>query len=261
MTRAGIPGASLQGSGWASEIRARWHVKHTFRQYYRTEYFARLLNHGAATGRCLEVGAGPGLFGLDHRSDVVTDIDAWPWVDLAADVHALPFADGLFDVTVGIDVLHHFARPGDALCEIGRVLSPGGRLILIEPWVSAFGWYIYRYLVHEDCAWMDDPWSHAFPAGKSPMDGNTTIPRQLFEADPQRFYAKTGLNILRVEPFAVASMILTGGTRTWGLPWPIIRALIRAEGWLPRKLLDRLAIKALLVAEKPSAPLVAPGMA
>jgi O-antigen/teichoic acid export membrane protein/SAM-dependent methyltransferase len=52
---------------------------------------------------------------------------------VGADVRALPFVDGAFDVVVSNSTLDHFEDVGQirrALAEIRRVLAPGGRLIL-----------------------------------------------------------------------------------------------------------------------------------
>ena len=46
---------------------------------------------------------------------------------------SLPWADDFFDTITLTGVLHHFFRPRDALAEIRRVLSPGGRLLIIDP--------------------------------------------------------------------------------------------------------------------------------
>lgn len=44
-----------------------------------------------------------------------------------ADLHALPFADGAFDVVLANHVLYHAADLPRALDELARVLAPGGR--------------------------------------------------------------------------------------------------------------------------------------
>jgi SAM-dependent methyltransferase len=52
---------------------------------------------------------------------------------LRADVRELPFADGSFDVVVSLSTLDHFqteAELGASLRELGRVLRPGGTLLL-----------------------------------------------------------------------------------------------------------------------------------
>jgi SAM-dependent methyltransferase len=46
-----------------------------------------------------------------------------------ADVRALPFADGAFDLVVDFGTCYHIARRAAALGEIARVLAPGGRFV------------------------------------------------------------------------------------------------------------------------------------
>jgi len=46
-----------------------------------------------------------------------------------ADVQALPFGDGEFDVVVAAWMLYHVPNLDQALAEIARVLRPGGRLV------------------------------------------------------------------------------------------------------------------------------------
>lgn len=47
-----------------------------------------------------------------------------------ADMHALPFADGTFDLVVLMHALTYAAKPAQAVTEAARVLRPGGRLLL-----------------------------------------------------------------------------------------------------------------------------------
>ena len=45
-------------------------------------------------------------------------------------MHALPFADGSFDLVVLMHALTYAAKPAQAVAEAARVLKPGGRLLL-----------------------------------------------------------------------------------------------------------------------------------
>ncbi|HSK38238.1 MAG TPA: metalloregulator ArsR/SmtB family transcription factor [Arenibaculum sp.] len=49
-----------------------------------------------------------------------------------ADMYQLPFAHGSFDVVVVHQVLHYAEDPAEAIAEAGRVLRPGGRLLLVD---------------------------------------------------------------------------------------------------------------------------------
>ena len=50
---------------------------------------------------------------------------------LRGDMHALPFASGLFDQVLLMNVLAYAARPKVALDEATRVLAPGGHMVLV----------------------------------------------------------------------------------------------------------------------------------
>jgi ubiquinone/menaquinone biosynthesis C-methylase UbiE len=100
--------------------------------------------------RILDVGSGAGqivrhLLKYSDRDATITGIDISPEMlrrakerlhssrprFLTADLARLPFADGAFDcITCGF-VLEHLpdARPG--LAELARILSPGGRMLLL----------------------------------------------------------------------------------------------------------------------------------
>lgn len=59
-------------------------------------------------------------------------------VDVDGDVCALPFREGSFGSVFSIGVLCHVADPYAALSEMGRVLVPGGRLVLTTPFNSGY---------------------------------------------------------------------------------------------------------------------------
>jgi len=51
-----------------------------------------------------------------------------------ADMRRVPFLPGTFDVVVAISALHHNPELGGIAATIARVLRPGGRLALLEPY-------------------------------------------------------------------------------------------------------------------------------
>jgi len=113
--------------------------------------FARLLSFRKNDGVSVEVGAGPGFFKQTLPSVISTDIVWCPWLDAVADAQKLPFQSSTVANIFGVDMLHHLASPMTFLLEAQRILLPGGRLILVEPWVTPFSYFIDRYFHQEDC--------------------------------------------------------------------------------------------------------------
>lgn len=54
-------------------------------------------------------------------------------VGVVADVERLPFRDGAFDAVVCDDTVEHLPDDREGLRELGRVVSPGGRVVLATP--------------------------------------------------------------------------------------------------------------------------------
>jgi len=80
---------------------------------------------------------GPG-FGFDHRGEqVVTESGTehtYRFDHFNIERDRFPYGDGIFDLVLFCEILEHLpADPIHALCEIGRVLRPGGTLVITTP--------------------------------------------------------------------------------------------------------------------------------
>lgn len=114
---------------------------------------AALVEEAALSGkeRVLDMGCGAGhtALALAPKAAAVVAVDVTPEMvaltaQLAqergltnvevrqADVAALPFEDGSFDLVTSRLSAHHYADPQQALSEAARVLKPGGKLLLID---------------------------------------------------------------------------------------------------------------------------------
>ncbi len=103
---------------------------------------SRLVEIGCGSGRLLEVlsGMSDRLIGVDHSEEMlraarkrVREQDIQGSVELRlGDAEHLPVADGWADGVVAHLVLHHVADPAQVLRESARVLSPTGRMALVE---------------------------------------------------------------------------------------------------------------------------------
>lgn len=102
-----------------------------------------------ARGELLDLGCGKVPFYEAYRAHVsdITCVD-WPGsphgnlhIDQFCDLsQPLPFADAQFDTVLSSDVLEHLPDPLLAFNEMGRVLKPGGVLLLNTP---------FLYMLHE----------------------------------------------------------------------------------------------------------------
>lgn len=95
----------------------------------------------------VDIGCGPGAMSaaLAGRGARITGIDPGEAAIAVARLRApgcafevcsaesLPFADGTFDGAVILNALHHVPDPRAALNEAARVVSPGGRIVVVEP--------------------------------------------------------------------------------------------------------------------------------
>jgi ubiquinone/menaquinone biosynthesis C-methylase UbiE len=105
-----------------------------------------------ARGLFLDVGGGTGktaqYFAASGRQVLAVDI-SYRMVRLAGakpGVHALcgaaemlPFPSDYFDRIVMVDAFHHVVDQAATACEIYRILSPGGQLVIEEPDIRTFG--------------------------------------------------------------------------------------------------------------------------
>lgn len=98
-----------------------------------------LIDIGTGTGRMLELFAGFAdvAMGIDRSPEMLrlarAKLAAQPHTELRqADLYALPMADGAADVAIVHHVLHFAQQPAAAIAEAGRVLAPGGRLLIAD---------------------------------------------------------------------------------------------------------------------------------
>jgi SAM-dependent methyltransferase len=200
------------------EHRRLWAAKPALRRVYEP-WFEILVSRAAPGARVLEVGAGPGFlasFARRRRPDlrwIASDLHPAPWNDLAADATRLPLCDESLELLVGLDILHHLARPGRFFAEVARVLVEGGELALVEPWITPLSWPVYRLLHQEHCRLRVDPWD-PFPGdNKDSFEGDAAVPWRMVRAtEPERWRA-LGIESPAVRPINAFGYLLSLGFR------------------------------------------------
>jgi len=127
-----------------NEFRAVWERKKILREVYTGWYKEIAGDLKAGAGKTLEIGSGIGNFKQFMPGTLSSDIQEAQWLDLRFDAHDLPFMSGSILNIVMIDVLHHLSQPLRFIHEAERVLAPGGRLVILEPYPSPVSLIIYR---------------------------------------------------------------------------------------------------------------------
>ena len=80
---------------------------------------------------------------------------------VTGDSEHLPFADGAFDIITCSNSFHHYPDQQGVVNEMRRLLSPGGRLILIDGFRdNVIGWFVFDVIIaHVEKDVHHAPWS------------------------------------------------------------------------------------------------------
>lgn len=189
----------------------RWEAKPLLREIY-AGFYRRILAliDLRIPGQVVELGSGIGNLKAHLPQAITTDLFPNPWLDMTCDAYEMPFNPGTVSHLVLFDVFHHLEAPNAFLREARRVLSPQGRVILFEPYISWSSFPVYGLLHHEPVAWRRSisqsatlPKPHAYYAAQ----GNAT--RLFFRKEipgwPQ------GWRVFSAEAFAAFHYLFSGG--------------------------------------------------
>ncbi len=164
--------------------RDTWYRKPVLRQLY-TEWYQLIIDQLVA-GPTLELGGGSGHLKHFLPDAVCTDLVHVPWLDAVADAQKMPFRDHTFANLVLFDVLHHIENIPFFFDEALRVLRPGGRIVIMDPYVSPASMPLYRFLHPEPVDFKQQPLTvHEADPDRQPFDSNQAIARLLFDPPAQ----------------------------------------------------------------------------
>jgi SAM-dependent methyltransferase len=127
-----------------------------------------------------------------------------------ADAQQMPFEDGSLRAIVFTDVMHHIPDVRRFFSEAARCLRPGGRILMIEPWVTPWSRFIYERFHHEP--FLPDAENWSFPS-TGPLSGaNGAIPWIVFERDRHTFESEfPQLVVEQIRPFLPFRYLISGG--------------------------------------------------
>ena len=152
------------------------------------------------------------------------------------------------------DAFHHLENVRYFFDEALRVLQPGGRVIIMDPYISVSSWLVYHFLHPEPVDFDQDPLALSpMQPGRKPFDVNQTISTILFERSGRRFQdVYPNLRKLEHHRLAFFAYPLSGGfERPSLMPTWMIRHVLAFERLLAA-LSRYLAFRILVVLEKGS---------
>ena len=132
-----------------------WTQKPVLRRLYASWY--QEICRWLTPGLTVEVGGGTGNLKEFSPHVLCTDVVRMPWLDALVDAQHLPFRSRSVSNIVLFDVLHHLENVRYFFDEALRVLVPSGRIVIMDPYVSALSWPIYRFLHPEPMDFRRDP--------------------------------------------------------------------------------------------------------
>jgi SAM-dependent methyltransferase len=194
-----------------TELRKRIIASKPFLKSIYDEWYTILAEHlPAGDGDVLELGSGAGHCARFIPGLITSDVFPCPGVQLVADARHMPFPDAALRAIVFTDVLHHMPDVQQFFSEASRCLRPGGKILMIEPWVSPWSRFIYTHFHHEPFRPEAADWS--FPSAGPLSGANGALPWIVFVRDRTRFESDyPTLAIEGIRPFMPFRYLVSGG--------------------------------------------------
>ena len=181
------------------------------------------------SGSVLELGTGAGFLNEFIPGLMTTDVQCVRGLTLVCSATQLPFRESSLRAIVLINVFHHVPGAQAFFEQCKRCLKPGGRVILIEPWITQVSRLVYAHVHYEPFDQNISDWD--LPASGHLSGGNDALAWVVFRRDLRQFRRRhTGLTVVEIQPLVHFRYFLSGGVS--------MRCL--APGWLnePLKIME-----------------------
>ncbi|MBW3096885.1 class I SAM-dependent methyltransferase [Pseudohoeflea coraliihabitans] len=140
-------------------------------------------------GSRIELGAGVAPMRERYADVIASDIVPSPGIDQVIDAQSTCLPDKSVRVFFGQNCFHHFPNPDRFFAEVLRVVSPGGGVVLLEPYYGPFASFLYPRL------FPTEGFDKHFPSWETPVVGpmngaNQALSYIVFERDREEFERK-----------------------------------------------------------------------
>lgn len=194
-----------------TELRNQIIASKPFLKCIYDEWYATLAKE-LPTGeeQVLELGSGAGYCERFIPGLITSEIFHCSRAKVVADAQQIPFGDRSLRAIVMTDVLHHMPHAERFFAEASRCLCKGGKILMIEPWVTPWSQWVYTRLHHEPFRPEAEDWSFS---STGPLSGsNSAIPWIVFVRDRRKFESLfPELSIAQIRPFMPFRYLVSGG--------------------------------------------------
>jgi SAM-dependent methyltransferase len=206
-------------------------------------------NLGNTGSKVIEFGSGAGFIEKHIPEAVKTDVFHQPYLQLIFDGLLMPFQSERLNAIVMVDVFHHLPDVKKFFEGAQRSLATGGRIIMIEPWVTAWSLKVYSWLHFEPI--VPDMKNWQFDSIGPLSSSNQALPWIVFQRDRDQFLLNyPQLRIIKIEPMMPFTYIFSGGISSWISTPAFCYSLVKWFESLFNKKMDNWGMFALIVLEK-----------
>jgi SAM-dependent methyltransferase len=194
-----------------TELRKRIIAEKPFLRAIYDEWYAMLAEAvPEGEGAVVELGSGAGYCSRFIPHLITSEVLFCAGVRVVAGAEHLPFRNGSLRAIVMTNVMHHLPDVRRFLSEATRVLRSGGRILMIEPWVTSWSRLVYGRLHHEPFDPERTEWAFS---SEGPLTGaNGAMPWIVFARDRSQFETEfPELAVEWIRPFLPFRYLLSGG--------------------------------------------------
>lgn len=191
----------------ANFIRNKVQLFRIYDQFYRT--YKEVATRCPPGGLLIELGSGGGFAKEYLPSLITTDVMDVAGIDQVVDARNMPWPDASVSGIFMQNVLHHIQQPRLFFKEASRVLKPGGRILMIEPYHGWLSSKIRKRFHHEPYDEQTPDWTFE---SSGPLSGsNIALPWIIFFRDRDLFVREFPEFEVRTSLHNVFSYVLSGG--------------------------------------------------